>query len=272
MKSKLYIHLFMMLILLSIKGPPLFAQEQQIAKEEADSTFQFVLESNERAWSMFGGESDSLSLPVQVRSCIYSFTNQTVSSFLTIMGCDILAIQNVTVGNGGYLSILANGVVFNGIFDVVGSGVLNVNPLTGNTISTAFNIGTFGTAFQYSDSRNTVNFTNEYGRPSNDVFYMFTLTVPMTVTINHCGSTINDTYLHLLDANTVSIAYNDDYSGAGACSNIFHSYLQLSLSAGTYYIVSEGYSTNGIIQTNVIGEIPQIKYYYDASGNRTARQ
>ncbi|MDR2408492.1 MAG: pre-peptidase C-terminal domain-containing protein, partial [Bacteroidales bacterium] len=110
---------------------------------------------------------------------------------------------------------------------------------TGNTLANPVVAGSFGSAFQYSNSQNTDDFTNDYvGRPNNDVFYKFTLTVPMTVTISHCGSTLGDTYLHLLDASGNRIAYNDDYSGQ--CSSHYHSYLKKVLYAGTYYVVSEG--------------------------------
>ena len=200
--------------------------------------------------------------------------NQVISSHLSVEGCNTLLVQNVTVTNGGNLSILApNDVQFNGTFAIDGTGILNINTLPpGNNIQKAIIIGTYGAPFQYSNSQNTNSFTNEYGRPTNDVYYKLILTTPMQITINHCGSSVNDTYLHLLDANGGLITYNDDYSGTGSCSNSLHSYLKLNLGVGTYYIVSEGYSANGVIQTSVIGELPQIKYYYDASGNRTSRQ
>jgi hypothetical protein len=143
---------------------------------------------------------------------------------------------------------------------------------TGNTLGNPVVAGSFNSAFQYSNSQNTVNFTNDYvGRSANDVFYQFTLTVPMAVTISHCGSTLSDTYLHLLDASGNRIAYNDDYSGEGQCSSTLHSHLKKMLSAGTYYIVSEGYSQNGEIKTAVEGKIPTLSYSYDAAGNRTYR-
>jgi hypothetical protein len=126
---------------------------------------------------------------------------------------------------------------------------------TGNTLANPIVAGSFSSVFQYVNSQNTVNFTNEYvGRPANDVFYRFTLTEATTVTISHCGSTLPDTYLHLLDASGNRIAYNDDYSGEGRCANIYHSYLKKVLFAGTYYVVSESYLQNGVILTTIKGE------------------
>jgi hypothetical protein len=205
--------------------------------------------------------------------CVISFVNQTVMSNTFVTGCNILGVQNVTVANGVNLSLYApKAINFDGTFEVADGGVLNV-VLNGDKIECPIVIGEFGSSFTYFDAQNTVKFTNEYvGRPSNDVFYRFTLTVPMVVTIKHCGSSI-DTYMHLLDESGTLIASNDDYSGTGHCDNILHSYLNVSLSAGTYHIVSEGYSENGNIQTAVTGTISPIviSYTYDASGNRTAR-
>ena len=97
-------------------------------------------------------------------------------------------------------------------------------------------------------------------------------TKKMNITIKHCNSQIA-TYLHLLDASGVNIAYNGGYSGSGACPNSSHAYLKQYLAPGTYYIVSEGYSANGVILTTVEGALPQsiFEYNYDTSGNRINR-
>jgi hypothetical protein len=103
------------------------------------------------------------------------------------------------------------------------------------------------------------------------VFYKFTLSTPMKVTVYHCGSSLNDTYMHIIDgSNGRRIADCDDNQ---YCSNNLHAYIQINLSAGTYYIVSEGYDSNGVIVTSVTGELPAVavSYNYDASGNRLQR-
>jgi RHS repeat-associated protein len=120
--------------------------------------------------------------------------------------------------------------------------------------------GTFSSNFGYTNTQNTTSFTNDFtGRPTNDVFYKFTTSKKMEVTIKHCGSALSDTYVHLLDASGNVIAYNDDYSGTGACSTTTQSYLKKELDAGTYYVVSESWSQNGSITTNISGTVINVK-------------
>lgn len=126
--------------------------------------------------------------------------------------------------------------------------------IRGDTSDPAISAGIKLADFSYSDSRNTSNFTDQYnGRSTNDVFYTFTLTVPMNVTITHQGSIVNDTYMSLLASDLTLIASNNDYCGEGHCANTRHSFIRRQLEPGTYYVVSEGYSNNGIIVTNITG-------------------
>jgi hypothetical protein len=178
-----------------------------------------------------------------------------------------------TLSEGNYYAV-SEGYGSNGSITTNITGTPVSQTTTGNTFQNPIVIGTYGSSFSYSNSQNTVSFTNTYGQSSNDVFYKFTLSVPMTVTVNHCNSSLSDTYLHLLDAEGNRIAYNDDYSGIGACGNTYNSFLKMELGQGTYYIVSEGYGSNGVILTSLAGEpaSSDFTYSYDASGNRTARQ
>ncbi|MBV5342329.1 hypothetical protein JZU68_01490, partial [bacterium] len=69
-----------------------------------------------------------------------------------------------------------------------------------NTMQQPVDLGNKAFAFSYSDTKNTVNYTNDYwGQESSDVFYKFTLTRAMDISIDHCGSELYDTYLHVLD-------------------------------------------------------------------------
>ena len=280
---KAYLKMCMLLIYLSALSGYLAAQVTGTAVNElADSTKNTT--GRPSGAVIIEQLDDSVEPPLQTRSCVNTFTNQTVSTFLLIEGCSTLVVQGVTVASGGDLYLLAPGeITINGAFDVALGGQLHVNmtqlpppppPPAGNTLLTAINIGTFGSPFQYANSQNTsVGFTNDYvGQPTNDVFYVFTLTAAMTITIKHCNSQIA-TYLHLLDASGTGIASNGGYSGAGACANSSHAYLKQYLAPGIYYIVSEGYSANGNIQTAVEGALPQsiFEYDYDASGNRISR-
>ncbi|MDR0541662.1 MAG: hypothetical protein LBH19_05555, partial [Dysgonamonadaceae bacterium] len=125
-----------------------------------------------------------------------------------------------------------------------------------NTLQNPVDLGTKSANFTYSDTQNTANTGNNYtGRSPNDVLYKFTLSVPMEITATHCNSGLSDTYMTLLDASKNYITHNDDYSGDGKCPNTYHSCLKRQLSAGTYYIVSEGYSQNGNITTSISGTV-----------------
>lgn len=131
--------------------------------------------------------------------------------------------------------------------------------ITGDEMSCAYELGTFSATFSTARVDGTQYFTNQYvGRPFNDVFYKFTITKRMRITIDHEGSSVSDTYVHLLNSSGTRIAYNDDWSGEGHCTSTYNSFLQQELDAGTYYIVSEGYSQNGVIRTNIHGSVVTI--------------
>ena len=272
MKLKAY-HKWMLLILL-FTGQSLSAQQVGTEiKAPADSVYQVPPDS--LTLKKLQQMADSLLEDIQLRSCISLFSNHTVSSYLWVIGCNTLVLQGINVTFGGDLNLyVPDSVTINSVLDVGIGGSLSIDAsLPINTIQSAINIGIFNISFTYSDSQNTVNFTNNYiGRPTNDVFYVFTITTPMKITIKHCDSAI-DSYLHLLDNTGALIVYNDNYSGAGACSNTTHAYIEKYLAAGTYYIVSEGNNTNGIIKTTVTGEILQSGYIfdYDAAGSRISR-
>ena len=263
-----------MLLILLFTAHSLLAQGLSAKiKEPTNSSFQAPFDS--LALKRLQYRADSLFAGIQLRSCVSLFTNHTISSYLFVLGCNSLTLQGINVTFGGDLNLyVPDSITINGILDVGTGGSLNIDAtLPHNTMQTAIDIGIFNAAFTYSDTQNTVNFTNNYiGRPTNDVFYVFTITTPMKIIIKHCDSAI-DTYLHLLDYSGAMIAYNDNYSDDGACGNTTHAYIEKSLASGTYYIVSEGNNTNGIIKTTVTGEILQSSFTfdYDAFGNRISR-
>ena len=56
---------------------------------------------------------------VDTRSCVSTYTNQTVSSSVSVLGCNTLAVQNVTVASNGNLSLSAPAqITINGPFEV----------------------------------------------------------------------------------------------------------------------------------------------------------
>ena len=124
----------------------------------------------------------------------------------------------------------------------------------GDSMTDPIEAGIYSDSFSYTDTRvTTYPYTNKYGQYTRDVFYCIVLTVPMNVTFTHEGSTLSDTYMHLLDSNGNRIALNDDYSGEGHCTNTQHAFIRRQLTAGVYYVVSEGFSRNGSITTNITG-------------------
>lgn len=57
-----------------------------------------------------------------------TYTNQTVSSSVSVLGCNTLAVQNVTVASNGNLSLfqLRQQITINGPFEVKSGGILNI--------------------------------------------------------------------------------------------------------------------------------------------------
>lgn len=146
------------------------------------------------------------------------------------------------IATGGYGSNTGNVYLE---LDVTGTGSASPGAGTANAIFAGSFTSSGGS---YTDTRSNADpcLGNYIGQPSNDIFYQFTLSGTATVTIATCGSSI-DTYLHLLNGSSGEIAFDDD----GGCGN-FSSAITATLSAGTYYVVSEGYGTNqGSITTTI---------------------
>ena len=130
-----------------------------------------------------------------------------------------------------------------------------IDGITGDTMNDAIDLGSKSAPFSYADTKDTRMYTNSYGeQSSNDVFYKFTLTKQMPISISHCGSEVEDTYLYLLNASGTQIAYNDD-PDEETCGDYSYNraYSFTSLTAGTYYVVSKGYAQNGPITTRIEG-------------------
>lgn len=70
--------------------------------------------------------SDSLSV-FATNSCVNTFENQTVSSKLSVQGCNTLSLQNVTITSNGDLTLSApDAISINGAFEVNPGGMLNI--------------------------------------------------------------------------------------------------------------------------------------------------
>ncbi|MDY0143160.1 MAG: T9SS type A sorting domain-containing protein [Bacteroidales bacterium] len=111
------------------------------------------------------------------------------------------------------------------------------NPIVIGQLDSTYECGVI-----YTDANNTCAFIddvpNTYNSP--DVVYQFTLANPGKVNINTCNNATNyDSYLRLYNETFSQIAFNDD-----GCENGVRSKIEKTLSAGTYYIVVEGWSTS----------------------------
>ena len=122
---------------------------------------------------------------------------------------------------------------------------------TGNTFDDPIIAGSFSSSFTYQDTRDTRSYGNHTGHETGDVYYRFTLTAEMNVTITNDGSSIQDTYLYLLNSSGSIITYNDNYFGDGHCANTNQAFIRWQLTPGTYYVVAEGFSENGSVTTNI---------------------
>ena len=151
----------------------------------------------------------------------------------------------------------------------------------GNTVDSPIEVGTFYSSFRYSDTRNTLIYTDNYwwGYSTNDVFYKFTITQQMEITVHNCGSKIIEAFFWL--HNNVPSYYTEmpiadviDFYEGCPCESYAH--FKIILNPGTYILVVEANDENGSITTNIIGEIlkevPSIEYSYDASGNQIKKE
>ncbi|TCC97851.1 DUF6443 domain-containing protein [Pedobacter hiemivivus] len=177
---------------------------------------------------------------------------------------------NPTLGAGTYYIVVEGYSSYTGDF-VLDFAANGAGTSVGSDIYNPVYAGSFSGSGSYTDTRSNADdcLGNNIGQASNDIYYQFTLTSESEVTLSHCGSWF-DTYMHLLDGSGTVITTNDDNTGP-ACPGI-QSYIQMTLPAGTYYVVSEGAGTNvGDIVTNIsvmpipLGAAPVIAYGNPAS-------
>ena len=150
--------------------------------------------------------------------------------------------------NAGTYYVVSEGYsTYSGAITTSISAVLPI----GANITNAIQAGVLNSGVQFSDTKNNSpnnGYRNDIGGISDDIYYAFTLSATMEVEISHCSSAF-DTYLYLLDGNGGILASNDD--NGPLCATMQAS-IKKQLPAGTYYVVSEGYSSNfGDITTSI---------------------
>jgi hypothetical protein len=88
-------------------------------------------------------------------------------------------------------------------------------------------------------SGSTSGAANHYtGQAAGDAVYQFSLSTKTTVTFNGCASSF-DTYFYIVNSNWGLVASDDDSASCGS-----KSVLQVTLNAGSYYFVVDGYGQN----------------------------
>ncbi len=135
-------------------------------------------------------------------------------------------------------------ITTNMTFDEIPTGDTGTNPIV---------CGSYSDSFSFIDTRNTAGYSDRTGLETNDVYYRFSLSVPMNVTITNEHSAVSDTYLYLFDYSGSVITFNDNYHGVSHCSDTCMAFINRQLPAGTYYVVAEGKVLDGNITTNITG-------------------
>ncbi len=127
-------------------------------------------------------------------------------------------------------------------------------PDEGDNINDPIDLGLLACNDLISETFNTSYFSNTDENSSPDVFHSFTLSSDARVNINTCSDSDYDTYLRLYDSGQTQIQSNDDVCG-------LQSEIEQNLSAGTYYIMTEGYDSNSgtaNLEVSIVPEAPAI--------------
>ncbi len=147
---------------------------------------------------------------------------------------------------------------------------ISVPARAGSTKENAINAGTISLGgVPYSNTQSNISsnyFCQNYGQPSDDIYYKFTLSEANNIQLSHCASSIA-TYLHLLDSNGNLLQSN---GGNGPVCTTSRASLSSYLQPGTYYVVSEGYGSNAgsiTTQIQVIAQPPTVSIVSNAGGN-----
>ena len=103
-------------------------------EELSDSSNQIVSDSLRKEQ-----HSDSISVFV-TGSCVNTFENRTVSSTVSVQGCNTLIVKNVTITNNGNLTLFApDAVLINGSFEAELGGVLNIKKKEASIVEFIYN-------------------------------------------------------------------------------------------------------------------------------------
>ena len=86
-----------------------------------------------------GQNLDSISV-LAAGSCVNTFENSTVSSMISVQGCNTLTVKNVTITNNGNLTLSApDAVLINGFFEAQLGSVLNIKKKEASIVEFIYN-------------------------------------------------------------------------------------------------------------------------------------
>lgn len=117
----IYVKLCMSIIFFISLGDNVFAQNLNEERNESKDGSYIPAQD-----SLKTKQKDSSSA-TYASSCVNLYENRTVNSVVSVLGCDTLAVRNVTVTNNGNLTLQAPGyITLNGLFETSLGGVLNI--------------------------------------------------------------------------------------------------------------------------------------------------
>lgn len=204
--------------------------DQTILGQTNDAADNYGEDSNEHFYAFSLNTRDR----IQFDSCNSDF--DTIIRIYDAKTHDEVAFNDDSNSCGSQANItmsLARGdyyVLIEGFGNNVGSYELNMKCQIDNNIP-AYVQGTI--ECNQNVVGNTANGTNQYGNPSPEHFYQFSVLKRQHVMFQACESDF-DTFITIYDENENQVAYNDDDCG-------LKSVLDIDLEQGTYYLLVEGY-------------------------------
>ncbi len=185
---------------------------------------------------------------------LYAPDGYTIVAFNDDGGTNSFSLLTYTVPTSGWYYI-ENSQFSRNALSAASNMTYKIVEKTGASLTNYINAGAI-TCTPYSNTQNNstnTGFCNYIGQGSDDIYYRFTTSQSGYIDLSHCASGF-DTYMHLLNSAGTSLATADD-NGPLCTGN--KASLRYLLAAGTYFVVSEGYSSNsGDITTSIQAHTP----------------
>jgi len=141
-----------------------------------------------------------------------------------------------------------------------------INAMEGISHATPVEIGFRDRNFYYTDTKDSRRSTS-YGYITNigsyPIVYRITIEKVMDITISHCSSPLDDTFIRIQDSGHRDL-YTSGTSALDKCSNKKQAFLEVkNIQPGTYFIISQGGTrdSNGNITTIIQGNVKALCEY-----------